>query len=267
MNYHRHGCLEFREYVQTHEEHDNSLNPRTIGALALHPTGNVQGGYFFLSLTTGKVINHMRWTRIPMPKEVIDQVERMACQEHVGLTLLFEDRDHNEIIDLDDTDDDDSAYEPNDNNENDGDDDDDDDNDEDDDDNNNILINQPNEGHNDPGILGAQNAQQDNNEENNNDNDIVNDNGGHDNDGDATAIHTTRMTMSLWSRLIRTKTHYRTYMEKTLVEPQEWRHYYQYKSKMLGPNANLAGLPGWVNSQPPLQGRHEHNQERMQQPM
>ena len=186
MNYHRHCRLEFREYVQTHEEHDNSLNPRTIGALALHPTGNVQGGYFFLSLTTGKVINRMCWTRIPMPKEVIDQVERMARQEHVGLTLLFEDRHHNEIIDLDDTDDDDSAYEPNDNNENDGGDDDDDDNDEDDDDNNNILINQPNEGHNDPGILGGQNAQQDNNEENNNDNDIVNDNGGHDNDGDAT---------------------------------------------------------------------------------
>ena len=57
MNYHRHCQLEFREYVQTHEEHDNSLNPCTIGALALHLTGNVQGGYFFPSLTTGKVIN------------------------------------------------------------------------------------------------------------------------------------------------------------------------------------------------------------------
>ena len=182
MNYHRHCRLEFGEYVQTHEEHDNSLNSRTIGALALRPTGNVQGGYFFLSLTTGKLINHMRWTRIPMPKEVIDRVERMAHQEHAGTTLLFEDRDHNEIIDLDDTDENDSAYEPN--NEND---DDDDDNDEDDDDNNDIPINQPNEGHNDPGILMEQNAQQDNNDENNNDNDIVHDNGGHDNDGDATA--------------------------------------------------------------------------------
>ena len=36
-NYKRHCRLEFGEYVQTHEEHDNSLNPRTIGALALGP--------------------------------------------------------------------------------------------------------------------------------------------------------------------------------------------------------------------------------------
>ena len=59
MNYNRHCRLEFSEYVQTREEHDNSLNPHTIGALALCPTGNVQGDYFFLSLTTGKVINQM----------------------------------------------------------------------------------------------------------------------------------------------------------------------------------------------------------------
>ena len=120
-----------------------------------------------------------------MPIEVIDRVERMAHQEHAGMTLLFEDRDHNEIINLDDTDENDSAYEPN--NENDDDDDDDNDNDEDDDDNNDILINQPNEGHNDPGIFTEQNAQKDDNDKNNNDNDIVHDNGGDDNDGDATA--------------------------------------------------------------------------------
>ena len=188
MNYHRHCRVEFGEYVQTHEEHDNSLNPRTIGALALRPTGNIQGGYFFLSLSMGKVINRMRWTRIPMPKEVIDRVERMACQEHAGTTLLFEDRDHNEIIDLDDPDDDDSAYEPDDEND---DDDNDDDNDEDDNDNNNIPINQPPEVHNDPGILGGQNAPHDDNEENDEDNnknnDVVNDNDDHENDGDATA--------------------------------------------------------------------------------
>ena len=115
-----------------HEEHDNSLNPCTIGALVLRPTGN-------FSLATGKVINRMRWTTIPMPKEVIDRVERMAHQEHAGTTLLFEDRDHNEIIDLDhDDDDDDSDYEP----KNDIDDD---YNDDDDDDDNNAPANQPNE--------------------------------------------------------------------------------------------------------------------------
>ena len=172
MNYNRHCRLEFGEYVQTHEEHDNSLNPHTIGALVLHPTGNVQGGYFFFSLTTGKVINWMHWTTIPMPKEVIDQVERMARQEHAGTTLLFEDRDHNEIINLDhDDDDDDSDYEPNNDNDDDY---------NDDDDDNNAPTNQPNEPYEDPGTLGEEHAQQYNNEENNNDNDIVDDN--HNND-------------------------------------------------------------------------------------
>ena len=131
----------------------------------------------------------MRWTRVPIPKEAIDRIERMARQEHAGTTLLFEDRDHNEIIDVDNTDDDDSAYEPNDNDDNDDNDDDNDDNDDNDDDNNNLPINQPNKGHNDPGILGEPNAQQDDNEENNNDNDIANNDDGNDND-DAAATNT-----------------------------------------------------------------------------
>ena len=183
MNYNRHCRLEFREYVQTHEEHDNSHNLRTIGTLALRPTGNVQGGYFFLSLTMGKVINRMCWTTIPMPKEVIDHVERMTRQEHMGTTLLFEDRDHNEIIDLDHEDDDDSAYEPDDQDDND-DDDNEDDNDNDD---NNVLINQPNEGHSDPGILGGQDAQQDDNEEDNNEDEVERNHNNNDGDENADA--------------------------------------------------------------------------------
>ena len=177
MNYNRHCRLEFGEYVQTHEEHDNSLNPRTIGALALRPTGNVQGGYFFFSLTTGKVINRMRWTTIPMPKEVIERVERMARQEYAGTTLLFEDRDHNEILDLDqddDEEDNDSDYEPDDDDDNDNDDD-------NDDEDNNAPTNQPNEPYDDPGILGDQphidneENQQENNEDNN-ENNVADDN-------------------------------------------------------------------------------------------
>ena len=53
IEYATHCQLEFGEYVQTHEEHDNSMQPRTIGAISLRPTGNAQGGYFFFSLTTG----------------------------------------------------------------------------------------------------------------------------------------------------------------------------------------------------------------------
>ena len=43
LDYHKHCRYEFGEYVQTHEEHDNSLFSRTVGAIALRPTGNQQG--------------------------------------------------------------------------------------------------------------------------------------------------------------------------------------------------------------------------------
>jgi hypothetical protein len=46
LDYNCHCCLEFGTYVQTHEEHDNSMEAHTTGAIALlRPTGNCQGGY------------------------------------------------------------------------------------------------------------------------------------------------------------------------------------------------------------------------------
>ena len=63
IDYVKHMKLQFGEYLQTHEETDNNTgHPRTIGALALRPTGNVQGGYWFYSLRTGRVINRRRYT-------------------------------------------------------------------------------------------------------------------------------------------------------------------------------------------------------------
>lgn len=71
IDYNRHCRLEFGEYVQVHEEHDNSMNPHTMGALSLHPTGNAQGRYYFYSLNTSRVLNRNHWTSLPMPAEVI----------------------------------------------------------------------------------------------------------------------------------------------------------------------------------------------------
>ena len=81
--------------VQTHEEHDNSMATRTTtGAIALHPTpGNEQGGYYFLNLTTGRVLNRNHWTELPsMPHEVIDRVHAVACRNggnSMGTPLEF----------------------------------------------------------------------------------------------------------------------------------------------------------------------------------
>jgi hypothetical protein len=70
LDYARHCKFEFGEYVQTHEQHDNSMTPRTIGALALHPTGNAQGTWYFLSLSTGRRLKRNHATKLPMPHEV-----------------------------------------------------------------------------------------------------------------------------------------------------------------------------------------------------
>ena len=48
VDYLKHCQLEFGTYVQTHEEHNNSMTSRTTGAVALHLTGNTQGGYYFV---------------------------------------------------------------------------------------------------------------------------------------------------------------------------------------------------------------------------
>ena len=50
---------------------NNSLSPRTSGAITLWPTCNNQGGYYFLSLHSGKRINRNAWTELPMLNEVI----------------------------------------------------------------------------------------------------------------------------------------------------------------------------------------------------
>ena len=78
VDYKRHCRFQFGEYTQTHEEHNNSMNRRTVGALALRPVGNGQGSFYFLSIATGRVLNRLHATALPMPDDVIDKLHRMA---------------------------------------------------------------------------------------------------------------------------------------------------------------------------------------------
>ena len=72
IDFNRHIKHEFGSYVQTHEATDNTIRNCTVGAIALRPTGNEQGSYYYLSLTTGCKLNRLRATELPMPKDVID---------------------------------------------------------------------------------------------------------------------------------------------------------------------------------------------------
>jgi hypothetical protein len=66
---------------------------RTTGAIALRPTGNTQGGYYFYSLGTGRRLNRNRWTAIPMPAKVIDRIHTLARRGNTSNRLSFADRD------------------------------------------------------------------------------------------------------------------------------------------------------------------------------
>ena len=113
LDYHKHCRYEFGEYVQTHEEHDNSLLSHTVGAIALRPTGNQQGGYFFMSLHTGRIINRLHTTKLPMPSEVIIRVDQLAKAQNMIPSLAFGNRDNRLIMqDITDDDETENAYIP-----------------------------------------------------------------------------------------------------------------------------------------------------------
>ena len=99
LNFQRHTRLELGAYVQTHEEHGNLMEPRTLGARCLCPTGNQQGGHWFLSLTSGARIIHHRWTSLSAPQEVICRVNSMGKHQDMPSTLSFANQVGTEICD------------------------------------------------------------------------------------------------------------------------------------------------------------------------
>ena len=91
LDYKKHCQLNFGSYVQVHEEPTPTNLPaaRTIGEITLGPTGNLQGGYKFLNLQTGKKITRRNWTHLPMPIEVIERVNQLGKKKTNPLSSLF----------------------------------------------------------------------------------------------------------------------------------------------------------------------------------
>jgi hypothetical protein len=80
--------IEFGAYALVYEDNDptNTNKTRSTGAITLTPTGNAQGGYFFMSsLATRKRLSRQQWDELTMPDGVIAIVEAMAeaQEQHV----------------------------------------------------------------------------------------------------------------------------------------------------------------------------------------
>jgi hypothetical protein len=114
IDYNKHIRAEFGEYVQVHEEHNNTMQTRTTGAIATKPTGNAQGGHWFYSLTTGRMLDRRQWTPLPMPADVIDRINLLARARPAGMQFTdMRNALYNDPVDTDsddDSDDDDSDY-------------------------------------------------------------------------------------------------------------------------------------------------------------
>jgi hypothetical protein len=85
LDYRKHVRLEFGGYVQTHEEHTNDMLPHTIGAICLGPSGNEQGGHYFMSLMTGRWLLRNCWTMLPPPHDAITHVSNLGRSNRICL--------------------------------------------------------------------------------------------------------------------------------------------------------------------------------------
>ena len=117
IDYTKHFHLHFGEYAQVHESHHNTMQEQTTGFISLQPTGNYQGGYFFMSLATSQILNRKIFTPLPLPQDVINGVHRLARHNPKGIDIR--DRYRRPFLDPDDRandDDDNSTYAPSDDN-------------------------------------------------------------------------------------------------------------------------------------------------------
>ena len=87
IDYAKHCRLQFGKYAQVHEDHDNTMQERTTGAIELRPIGNAQEAYFFMSLTTGRILNRQSFIPLPLPQDTINGIHRLAHRNPKGLEI------------------------------------------------------------------------------------------------------------------------------------------------------------------------------------
>ena len=85
--------------------YDNPRNDtekaRTVDAIALRPTGNIQGGYYFLRLDTWSRITRHNWIELPMPDDIITLInEKGASQTSADDKFIFRSNDKSFITSL-----------------------------------------------------------------------------------------------------------------------------------------------------------------------
>ena len=63
------------------------MQERATGAITMRPTCNIQWAYFFISPATGRRLNRQSFTPLPLPQDVINGVQILACRNTRGLDI------------------------------------------------------------------------------------------------------------------------------------------------------------------------------------
>jgi hypothetical protein len=80
LDFKKHLSLQIGQHCQVHEEYTprNSQAARTKGAISLGPSGNLQGGFKFMALNSGKKIMRCSWDVIPLLDVAITRVNDLG---------------------------------------------------------------------------------------------------------------------------------------------------------------------------------------------
>jgi hypothetical protein len=97
LDFKNHLSLQIGQYCQVHEEETprNSQIARTKGSISLGPSGNIQGGFKFMALNSGKKIVRRSCNIIIMPYIVLTRVNALGSDQPHHMT--FTDR-HGRLI-------------------------------------------------------------------------------------------------------------------------------------------------------------------------
>jgi hypothetical protein len=91
----------FGDYCQILErDTDASMKQRTVGGIAVLPTGNMSGSVLFLSLWTGKIVARDQFTILPCPKEVIELLNKWCGEKNIDSEFLWEKENDKEEKDI-----------------------------------------------------------------------------------------------------------------------------------------------------------------------
>jgi hypothetical protein len=88
-----HWKTPFTANCEAHTDPDitNIVEPRTRWGISLGPTGNMQGSYKFMLLTTENKIIRRKFTKMPMTESVIRKIKKLTTRDCAqnGLTFKY----------------------------------------------------------------------------------------------------------------------------------------------------------------------------------